>query len=36
VAEFSDRVLSAGRMGNYRYYDIGDVVHEALRRIKDI
>ena len=36
VAEFSDRVISAGRMGNYRYFDIGDVVHEALRRTRDL
>jgi UDP-galactopyranose mutase len=36
VSEFSDRIISAGRMGNYRYFDIGDVVHEALTRIKDI
>jgi UDP-galactopyranose mutase len=35
-AECSDRVLSVGRMGNYRYYDVGDVVHEALTKIKDI
>lgn len=29
-------VLSVGRMGNYRYMDIGFVVDEALRRIKDV
>jgi UDP-galactopyranose mutase len=36
IAEFSDRLVSAGRMGNYRYFDIGDVVHEALTRIKEL
>jgi len=35
-ADLSDRVLSVGRMGNYRYYDVGDVVHEALTKIKDL
>lgn len=29
-------VFSVGRMGNYRYYDIGMIVDEALRRIKDL
>lgn len=29
----SDHVLSVGRLGNYRYMDIGDVTYEALERI---
>ena len=34
--QMPDHVFSVGRMGNYRYYDIGMIVDEAMRRIKDL
>lgn len=36
LSEMPDNILSVGRMGNYLYMDIGDVVGEALERAKDI
>ena len=34
--EMPDNVLSIGRMGNYLYLDIGQVIEEALIRVKEI
>jgi UDP-galactopyranose mutase len=34
--ELPEYVFSVGRMGNYRYYDIGMIVDEALRFTKDL
>ncbi len=34
IDEFtSDKVLSVGRLGNYRYMDVGDVTYEALEKV---
>ncbi|MQF67093.1 UDP-galactopyranose mutase [SAR202 cluster bacterium AD-802-F09_MRT_200m] len=34
--ELSDNVFSVGRMGNYRYLDIGSSIEEALNRTADL
>jgi len=34
--ELPDKVLSVGRMGNYLYLDIGQVIEEALIRVEDL
>ena len=36
LGELPDTVFSIGRMGNYRYLDIGSSIEEALRRIEDL
>ena len=36
VDEFPENLLSVGRLGNYRYMDIGDVTEEALRRVEEL
>ncbi len=34
--DFPDHVYSVGRMGNYRYRDIANIVEEALAKTKDL
>ena len=36
IGDLPDNVLSVGRMGNYRYFSIDHVIHEAFERISEI